>query len=140
MEDFCAVADSLGICKRHTAWEGMAIGFEEMAEYFNAVTGLNYSWKDLRKCGTRVYNVERAMQARYGLGRKDDYPPIRCFEEPVPDGPLKGAVLDKQKYEDLLNSYYEHRGWSDDGVPHEKTLSDLGLKDIADDLKKRKIL
>jgi aldehyde:ferredoxin oxidoreductase len=140
MEDFCAVADSLGICKRHTAWEGMAIGFEEMAEYVNAVTGLNYSWKDLRDCGTRIYNVERAMQSRYGLGRKDDFPPIRCFEEPVPSGPLKGAVLDKEKYEALLSKYYEHRGWSDDGVPLEKTLKDLGMKDVADDLKKREIL
>lgn len=140
MEDFCAVADSLGICKRHTAWEGMAIGFEEMAEYFNAVTGLNYSWKDLRRCGTRIYNVERAMQARYGLGRKDDYPPIRCFEEPVPSGPMKGAVLDKQKYEGLLSSYYEHRGWNNDGVPQEKTLKELGLQDVADNLKKNKIL
>ena len=139
MEDFCAVADSLGICKRHSPWEGMAIGFEEMAEYFNAVTGLNYSWKDLRDCGTRIYNVERAMQARYGLGRKDDYPPIRCFEEPVPSGPLKGAVLDKQKYETLLSKYYEHRGWSADGVPLEKELMKIGLKDVADDLKKRKI-
>ena len=140
MEDFCAVADSLGICKRHTAWEGMAIGFEEMAEYVNAVTGLNYSWKDLRDCGTRIYNVERAMQSRYGLGRKDDFPPIRCFEEPVPSGPLKGAVLDKEKYEALLSKYYEHRGWSDDGVPLEKTLKGLGMKDVADDLKKREIL
>lgn len=140
MEDFCAVADSLGICKRHSPWEGMAIGFEEMAEYFNAVTGLNYSWKDLRKCGTRIYNVERAMQARYGLGRKDDYPPIRCFEEPVPSGPLKGAVLDKGKYDALLSKYYEHRGWTDDGVPLEKTLKELGLKEIAEDLKKRKVL
>jgi len=140
MEDFCAVADSLGICKRHSPWEGMAIGFEEMAEYFNAVTGLNYNWKDLRKCGTRIYNVERAMQARYGLGRKDDYPPIRCFEEPVPSGPLKGAVLDKEKYDALLSKYYEHRGWTDDGVPLEKTLKELGLEEIAEDLKKRKVL
>ena len=140
MEDFCAVADSLGICKRHSPWEGMAVGFEEMTEYFNAVSGLNYTWKDLRACGTRIYNVERAMQARYGLGRKDDYPPIRCFEEPVPSGPLKGAILDKEKYEALLSKYYEHRGWTDDGVPLEKTLKSIGLKDVAADLKKRKIL
>ncbi|MFH1122663.1 MAG: aldehyde ferredoxin oxidoreductase family protein [Pseudomonadota bacterium] len=140
MEDYCAVADSLGICKRHTAWEGMAIGLEEMAEYFNAVTGLNYTWKDLRKCGTRIYTTERAMQARFGLRSKDDYPPVRFFEEPVPSGPLKGAVLDRDKYDKMLAAYYKHRGWSGEGIPLEKTLKDLGLGDVAEDLKKRKLI
>ena len=140
MEDYCALVDSLGICKRHTAWEGMAIGMDEMTEYFNAVTGLNYSWKDLLRCGTRIYNVERAMQARYGLRRKDDYPPIRCFEEPVPSGPLQGAVLDMEKYENLLSAYYRHRGWNEEGIPERDALEFLNLNDIADDLEKRKIL
>jgi aldehyde:ferredoxin oxidoreductase len=140
MEDYCAVADSLGICKRHTAWEGMAVGLEEMTEYFNAVTGLNYTWKDLRKCGTRIYNVERAMQARFGLGRKHDFPPDRFFEEPVPSGPMKGAALDRKKYEKLLTAYYIHRGWNSEGVPSEAVLTELGLQDVAEDLKNRKIL
>lgn len=140
MEDYCAVADSLGICKRHTAWEGMAVGLDEMAEYFNAVTGLDYTWKDLRRCGTRIYNVERAMQARFGLRRKDDYPPIRYFEEPVPSGPLKGAILDRKKYDNMLSRYYKHRGWTNEGVPTEQELMRLGLDDIAADLKKRKVI
>jgi aldehyde:ferredoxin oxidoreductase len=140
MEDYCALVDSLGICKRHTAWEGMAIGLEEMTEYFNAVTGLNYTWKDLLKCGTRIYNVERAMQARFGLRRNDDYPPVRCFEEPVPAGPLQGAVLDREKYEDLLSAYYLHRGWSEEGIPGREALESLGLNDVADDLEARKLL
>jgi aldehyde:ferredoxin oxidoreductase len=140
MEDYCALVDSLGICKRHTAWEGMAIGLEEMTEYFNAAMGLNYTWKDLLRCGTRIYNVERAMQARFGLRREDDYPPVRCFEEPVPTGPLQGAVLDRDKYEDLLSAYYLHRGWSEEGIPDRKTLESLGLKDVADDLEARKLL
>lgn len=140
MEDYCAVADSLGICKRHTAWEGQGVGIEEMVEYFNAAMGLDYSWKDLRRCGTRIYNVERAMQTRFGLGRKDDYPPERYFEEPVPDGPMKGAVLDKEKYDKLLSAYYAHRGWTDQGKPKEETLLELGLEEVARDLKTRKII
>ncbi len=140
MEDYCAVADSLGICKRHTAWEGMAVGLEEMAEYVNAVTGLDLSWQELKRCGTRIYNVERAMQARFGLGRKDDYPPVRFFEEPVPAGPLKGAVLDREKFDDLLGRYYAHRGWNDEGVPTEETLRKLGLPDVAAELKARQLI
>lgn len=140
MEDYCALVDSLGICKRHTAWEGMAIGMEEMTEYFNAVTGLNYDWKELHKCGTRIYNVERAMQSRYGLGRKDDYPPVRYFEEPVPSGPLQGAVLDKEKYDKLLSDYYRYRGWDEEGIPQQECLESLGLSDIFRDLEKRKVI
>jgi len=140
MEDNCAVIDSLGICKRHTSWEGMGIGLEEMAEYLNAVTGLDYTWQDLERCGTRIYNVERAMQARYGLRRKDDYPPIRFFEEEVPAGPMRGAILDKKKYDDLLARYYEHRGWTKQGIPTKETLVELGLQDIANDLRNRKVM
>jgi aldehyde:ferredoxin oxidoreductase len=40
----------------------------------------------------------------------------------------------------MLTSYYEHRGWSNEGIPKEKTLKDVGLQDIADDLKKRKVI
>ena len=139
MEDYCAVTDSLGICKRHTAWEGMALGLEEMAEYFNAAMGLDFTWQDLRKCGTRIYTVERAMQARYGLGRKHDFPPARYFEEPVPSGPRKGAVLDRERYDTLLGAYYEHRGWTEEGIPKEETLRELGLGAIAEDFRMRGI-
>lgn len=139
MEDYCAVTDSLGICKRHTAWEGMALGLEEMAEYFNAAMGLDFTWQDLRRCGTRIYTVERAMQARYGLGKKHDFPPARYFEEPVPGGPLKGSVLDWERYDKLLNAYYEHRGWTEEGIPKEETLRELGLGAIAEDLRMREI-
>ena len=139
MEDYCAVTDSLGICKRHTAWEGMAVGLEEMAEYFNAAMGLNFTWQDLRRCGTRTYAVERAMQARFGLGRKHDFPPDRYFEEPVPSGPLKGSVLDRERYDKLLTAYYEHRGWTEEGIPKEETLRGLGLGAVAEDLRQRGI-
>jgi len=140
MEDYCAVVDSLGICKRHTAWEGMPLGLEEMCEYFNEVTGLNYSWQDLRRCGTRIYTVERAIQARFGLGKKDDFPPARYFEEPVPSGPQEGAILDKEKYDNLLEKYYKHRGWTTEGIPKVETLEGLGLQYISEDLKKHKII
>lgn len=140
MEDYCALVDSLGICKRHTAWEGMAIGLEEMTDYFNAATGLNYDWKELHKCGTRVYNVERAMQARYGLRRKDDYPPDRFFEEPVPSGPQRGAVLNRERYDGLLSAYYRYRGWSEEGIPRRDCLESLGLSEVAKDLETRKVI
>lgn len=138
-EHNAAVCDALGICKRHNAWEGQPVGLEEMAEYFSAVTGINYTWKDLEKCGERIYNTERAMQVRYGIRRKDDYPAPRFMDEPVPSGPIKGAVINKDDYDKLLTEYYENRGWTQQGIPTPKKLIELGLKEIAKDLKQRKI-
>jgi aldehyde:ferredoxin oxidoreductase len=139
-EHHCAVCDALGICKRHTAWEGQPISLEEMAEYLSAATGVDYSWKDLEKCGERIYNVERAMQVRYGVRRKDDYPAPRFMEEPIPSGPIEGAVIERDKYDKMLTEYYENRQWNQQGVPTFKKLKELGLEDVAKDLKKRKIL
>jgi aldehyde:ferredoxin oxidoreductase len=30
-------------------------------------------------------------------------------------------------YDEMLNEYYELRGWDDDGVPKKETLSALGI-------------
>lgn len=134
-EHHCAVCDALGICKRHTCWEGQPIGLEEVAEYFSAATGIEYTWKDLERCGERIYNVERAIQVRYGVRRKDDYPAPRFMEEPVPSGPIKGAVIDKDKYDKLLTEYYKNRRWTEQGIPTYEKLMELGLEDVAKDLK-----
>jgi aldehyde:ferredoxin oxidoreductase len=32
-------------------------------------------------------------------------------------------------YEEMLDEYYQVRGWDDNGVPRKETLSDLGLQD-----------
>ncbi|OUJ19289.1 Aldehyde:ferredoxin oxidoreductase [Methanonatronarchaeum thermophilum] len=128
------VVDSLGLCK----YEGIVMNPQRLKNFrdlLSSATGINYSLKDLYTAGERIYNLERAFNIREGIRKKDDYPPKRFFKEPIPDGPAKGAKLDKQKYTKVLEEYYEIRGWrTKDGVPSKDKLDELGLKEVARDI------
>jgi aldehyde:ferredoxin oxidoreductase len=63
-----------------------------------------------------------------------DMVPNRWFNEPLTQGPLKGARLDKSKYEAMLQMYYKKRGWDNRGILTKSTLSRLGLSDVAQEL------
>ena len=103
-----------------------------LAQYYNAVTGLNISEDDVLKIGERIINTERAFNIREGLTRKDDTLPDRMLKEPMPDGPGKGQVV---RLDIMLDDYYRFRGWDkDSGLPTKKKLIELGLSDIADEL------
>ena len=88
--------------------------------------------------GEKVFTLLKAYTIREGLSRADDAWQDRFYEEPMPEGPAKGAVLSREEVEDTLDEYYELRGWDkNSGLPTTKKLNDLGLHDIAKDLLKR---
>ena len=94
-------------------------------------------WQDLNVIGDRVFNLTRAFWVReYGnkWGSEMDVPPPRWFEEPLTKGSLKGAKLDRTKYDKMLQMYYEKRGWDERGIPRESTLANLGLGNVAKEL------
>lgn len=137
-QDQCTVADAVEICKFLTSWR-FGVGPQRVARLSSALTGIRFDWKDILNCGDRIWTVEYAMQRRFGLRRKDDFPPVRFFEEPIPSGPNKGAVLDREQYEKMLIEYYSIRGYDSEGVPTRKKLEELNLHDVADDLEARSI-
>jgi len=132
-QDHCAVGDALGICRFITSWR-LGVGPILMAKMVSAATGIDYTWQDIQKVGERIWTVEYAIQRRYGLRRKDDFLPERCYKEPIPDGMDKGAFIDKEKYEKLLIAYYKLRGYDEEGIPTKEKLLELGLEDIAQDM------
>ena len=78
-------------------------------------------------------NVERAHNCRLGLTAADDTLPPRFTEDPMPEGPSKGAVYDI--LEPMKEAWYTVQGWdTETGIPKRETLEKLGLDDIADDL------
>jgi len=133
-----ALSDMLEVCKFFSHWASpYCIGADLFAEVFSAATGIEMSGKDLLKAAERVYNVERAFIVREGVRRKDDYPPNREFEDPLPSGPMKDSLLDRDKYDALLTDYYRAHGWDErDGIPTREKLEELDLKDVADALEK----
>ena len=121
---------------------------EDWSDIYSAVTGFETSLDTLRESAKRVYNLYKALNVRLGFSRKDDRFPEIWFEplQTTDRGTLIlsdyfGTPLSKQDCEKLLDDYYEERGWDvDSGIPKEKTLADLGMEDVAEDLKKRGFL
>ena len=131
-QDWLAVLDSLALCTS-AGW----IGFEYtrpafITEVVNAITGWNVTVEDLMEAGERINNLCRSFNAREGLTRKDDYLPPRFTEEALPDGPSKGQRLTKDQLKDMLDNYYELRGWDIvTGNPTPAKLRQLGLEYVV---------
>jgi aldehyde:ferredoxin oxidoreductase len=78
----------------------------------------------------------RAFCVREGITREADALPGRLMEDPLPEGPAEGMVIDKETLERLKDAYYEMRGWDKDtGKPTAGKLAELGLEDITDDMR-----
>jgi aldehyde:ferredoxin oxidoreductase len=72
-----------------------------------------------------------------GFSRKDDVLPERLFKEKVDGGPSEGKTLSIDKVAQLLDEYYEARGWNrETTAPTRTTLESLDLKMVADDLER----
>lgn len=140
IEDGYSAFASAGICLFVTFYNLNPYGVEDLARLVTLATGETYTWKDIMACGERITNIEKAMQIRMGAGRKDDLMPPRYFEEKIPDGPFKGGVIEKEKYNKMLDEYYEYREWNKEGVPTKEKLEKLGLQYVAKDLEVRGLI
>ena len=107
--------DMLGVCR--LPW--IELGFPEdfYRRFYKAATGLDRSMDELLGCSSHIYDLTRAINVKLGVSRRDDYPPARTFQDPVPSGPTKGSVVSRDEYEKILDVYYEKRGWDSDGIP-----------------------
>jgi aldehyde:ferredoxin oxidoreductase len=127
-QDVFTVIDAAGLCVffsvRNLCTPTRDIRPEGIRELLNAATGTTYTIEELVKVGERIFNAERLFLAKAGFSRKDDSLPIRILKEPLPDGPAKGMVC---HLEEMLTDYYTLRGWSQDGIPLQKKIRELGL-------------
>ncbi|MFC1592879.1 aldehyde ferredoxin oxidoreductase family protein [Candidatus Omnitrophota bacterium] len=110
---------------------------EVMAEFLSAVTGIDFTEERLHQICNRVSNLERAYVCREGIRREDDMPPLRYSWQPITTGAEKGFRLDREEYGQMLDLFYERKGWDKrTGIPTRETLESSGLKSVADDLYK----
>jgi aldehyde:ferredoxin oxidoreductase len=96
-------------------------------QFLSAVTGWDYSQKEVECQTQRIYTMERLFNLREGFGKKDDTLPLRSLIEPMPDGLAKGNVV---PLEEMLGEYYSLRGWDELGEPKKETMNDLGLSEF----------
>jgi len=119
--------DCLGVCR--FPWVELGLDPEYYVRFFKAITGFNLSLEDLLEASERIYNLTRIISISRGMTGKEDWLPERDFQDPIPTGPFKGAVLDRKKFEKMLKTYYKLRGWDESGIPLRKTLLKLGLEE-----------
>ncbi|MFC1965235.1 aldehyde ferredoxin oxidoreductase C-terminal domain-containing protein, partial [Chloroflexota bacterium] len=132
-------ADLAEVCKFNTEWAlfDKDCNVARIAELLAAITGVDFNEELLIQACDRVYCVEKAYNVREGNRREDDNPPSQFFERPIWDGPNKGFQLDKVKFGELKDYYYELEGWDKkSGAPSREALERLSLKYIADELEK----
>ena len=122
--------DCVGICKYHTIFlSPNLIAFEELSKLIYNNTGMEFSPEEIWDIADRAYTIERLFNIREGLTRSDDWLVDRYFDEPTPIGlPIvRGRCIDREKFKQMIDEYYEQHGWDEDGVPRPETLKMLGL-------------
>ncbi len=107
------------------------VGFDEMAESFEAVTGIPKTGKEIMSDGERIYTLEKLFNVREGIRRKDDKVPDR-YHEPLKYGPYQGEYIDGKEFQAMLDEYYELSGLDKDGKPLPETLERLQLDDAEE--------
>ncbi|NQV17590.1 MAG: aldehyde ferredoxin oxidoreductase family protein [Armatimonadetes bacterium] len=120
LQDISAVVDSMVLCR----FLQFSISISTFTEMLNVVTGLDFSDEELLEVGKRIYTLEREFNSKAGFSRKDDILPSRFLEEELEEGSSRNRVV--QLYE-MLDRYYEIRGWDKNGVPTKETLNKLGI-------------
>ncbi|MGQ9859440.1 MAG: aldehyde ferredoxin oxidoreductase family protein [Thermodesulfobacteriota bacterium] len=127
-QDLFCIIDAAGLCVffsvRNLIRPELLAPPVGIMELLNAATGADYDLEELELAGERIFNAERLFLVKAGFSRKDDSLPERILKEPLPEGPGKGMVC---HLEEMLDLYYQVRGWTRDGVPTQKKLRELGL-------------
>ena len=112
---------------------------DHLREILNAGTGWNLTMDDLREAADRNIILERAINAKYGFTRNDDYFPKRMYEEPCLseiDDRMNNPYTD---FDERLDWYYVYTGVDvETGVPLPEKLHGLGLHHVAEDMEKVK--
>jgi aldehyde:ferredoxin oxidoreductase len=127
--------EALTVCR--FPYNSLGLDLSWYLKYLKAATGLEFTLDQLNEISDRILNLVRAFWVREYNGnwnRKVDFPPTRWFKEPLSEGILKGSMLDYDKYNRMLSTYYEKRGWDERGIPTKVTLKRLGLAQEAKQL------
>jgi aldehyde:ferredoxin oxidoreductase len=99
------------------------VDFSIYSDLFEAVSGIPMSSAEFLKAGDRIHVLERHMNCREGISRKDDTLPERFLKEGREDD-LKNRTVPLEK---MIDTYYRLRGYDTDGIPTVDTLKKLGI-------------
>jgi aldehyde:ferredoxin oxidoreductase len=128
------------------------------SKLLSAVTGIEYSEKELDRIGERIWNVQRAIMVREGRTKEEDTLHEAYKEEDTlheayfrkksTHRRLRNEIqfhtnidsdqtkpIPREAFEEAKETYYKMRGWDEKtGRPTREKLIDLGLDEIAEQL------
>lgn len=129
MEAMHYIDDALGICASISSFAMKPpYHIHNLPLIISAATGLDIDEAELWKITRRNRNLVRANNIRRGMRRKDEKPPEKHWKKRFPE-------LEKE----LLDTYYQFKGWNNQGIPTEKSLRELGLDYVFEDFENRGI-
>ncbi len=118
------------------------------SKYYRILTGHNLNVTELDRCAERAFNIHRAYTARQMKSAElrkdhDTYPGWLFVDKKNNKEPFtKGTIrMDKADIEKSLDLFYEVQGWDvKSGMPTEQHYRSLGLGDVADTMKRERLL
>jgi len=122
-QNMSSLANSLSICKFIIRVPKIALA--EIIEILNAATDWNWTIPDLEKAGERGFLLERLINVRDGISRKDDILPKK-MTIPAKTGPRAGRA--PVPHDKALDEYYRLRKWTKDGIPTKEALQEADLE------------
>ena len=122
LQDYMALFDSLTTCKL-SMFGGVRI--PHLARWFAMVTNIAMDEEEIMETGSRIYNMKRLLNVRWGATPAMDTLPRRMLSQARKDGPSMDNLppLDK-----MLAQYYAYRGWDPStGAPTARKRNELGI-------------
>jgi aldehyde:ferredoxin oxidoreductase len=129
-EKYKGITDMMGICALTSMWMDIHLFTpEDIAGLLNDITGKNYSAEELLNIGEQLQNLEKCFNLLHaGFERSDDMPPGKLMDIPVERGMYEGEKIDIEKWNQMVDRYYELHGWDrESGYPTKKRLLSLDL-------------
>ncbi|MDO9028068.1 MAG: aldehyde ferredoxin oxidoreductase C-terminal domain-containing protein, partial [Candidatus Roizmanbacteria bacterium] len=122
--------DALGMCSGLSSFPlKPPYHIHNYPKFVSAATGIDIDEDGLTQVYNRNRNLLRAINVRRGLRRADEKPPEDHWKKRFPE-------LEKE----LLDTYYEFKGWNSQGIPTKASLHEFGLDYVIEDFVKRGIL
>lgn len=107
-----------------------AYKLDHVKEWLSAF-GFDYSEEELKKTGERIWNLTRLFNLREGFTREDDKLPERMKKPLKGEGPAAGNSITEGEFQEMLDQYYDLRGWDRNGCPTSEKISELDLEQWA---------
>jgi len=130
MERMHYIDDALGMCAGLSSFPlKPPYHIHNYPAFISSATGMDIDEAKLWEITTRNRTLVRAVNVRRGLRRTDEKPPEDHWKKRFPE-------LEAQ----LLDEYYKFKGWDNQGIPTKKSLKELDLAYVSEDLEQRGII